>query len=56
MVAPTVFQNPTHCCTADFARRKERSVYYKFAKNLFKHAVSFDAVGAIINRPFDNVI
>ena len=37
-------------------RRKEWSVYYKFCKNLFKHAVSFDVVGAIINRPFDNVI
>ena len=35
-------QNLPHRCTADFERRKERSVYYKFRRNLFKHGISFD--------------
>ena len=33
-------------------RRKEWSVYYKFRRNLFKHGISFDVVGATIGRPF----
>ena len=32
-------------------RRKERSVYYEFCKNSFKHGISFDVVGANIVRP-----
>ena len=35
-------QNLPHRCTADFERRKEQSVYYKFRRNLFKHGISFD--------------
>ena len=50
MVAPTYtflgfnysMQNLPHHRTADFERRKEWSVYYKFRRNLFKHGISFD--------------
>ena len=50
MVAPTYtflgfnysIQNLPHHRTADFERRKEWSVYYKFRRNLFKHGISFD--------------
>ena len=33
-------------------RRKERSVYYEFQRNSFKHGVSFDVVGANIVHLF----
>jgi len=57
MVAPYGYSKIRRTAVRRILRGERNGVFIiNFAKNLFKHAVSFDVVGAIINRPFDNVI